>query len=223
MSECCATLHRWFNACERLRFPFSKEKIPRNGIYILFEKGERAHGGDRIVRVGTHTGHNQLPSRLQEHFLRENKDRSIFRKNIGRALLSRTEDPFLSIWELDLTSHRARAAHGHKVDRTRQLSIEQAVSAYIRDNFTFVVFPVAEQADRLRWESQLISAISLCEECQPSSGWLGRFSPKNRIRESGLWQVNELYKKPLSPDDLAILGFTSYGHPQLRRPEDTSP
>ena len=205
MSECCATLHRWFNACERLSFPFDKERIPPNGIYILFEKGERAHGGDRIVRVGTHTGHNQLPSRLQQHFLKENKDRSIFRKNIGRALLSRAEDPFLSMWELDLTSHQARAAHGHKVDRTRQLNIEQAVSVYIHGSFTFVVFPVAGQANRLQLESRLISTISLCEECRPSRAWLGQYSPKSRIRESGLWQVNELYKDPLSPDDFAML------------------
>ena len=206
MSECCATLHRWFNACERVSFPFSKERIPPNGIYILFEKGERGHGGDRIVRVGTHTGHHQLPSRLQQHFLKENKDRSIFRKNVGRALLSRAEDPFLSVWELDLTSHQARATHEGQVDRARQLDVEQEVSAYIRDNFTFLVFPVAEQADRLRLESRLISTISLCEECQPSSAWLGRFSPKSRIRECGLWQVNELYKDPFSSDELAMLG-----------------
>lgn len=205
MGECCATLHRWFNAGERLGFPVGKERIPRNGIYILFEKGEQAHGGDRIVRIGTHTGHNQLPSRLQQHFLKENKDRSIFRKNIGRALLSRAEDSFLSMWELDLTSHQARLAHGHKVDPTRQLSIEHEVSAYIRANFTFVVFPVSEQADRLQWESRLISTISLCEKCQPSPAWLGQFSPKSRIRESGLWQVNELYKDPLSSDELARL------------------
>jgi hypothetical protein len=205
MSEYCATLHRWFNARERLSFPFSRERIPPNGIYLLFEKGEQAHVGDRIVRIGTHTGHNQLLSRLQQHFLRENKDRSIFRKNIGRALLARANDPFLPMWELDLTSQEARAAHGHKVDRAKQLSIEQGVSACIRDNFTVVVFPVAAQVDRLRLESRLISTISLCEACQPSTAWLGHFSAKSRIRESGLWQVNELYKDPLSADELAML------------------
>jgi len=205
MSECCAKLHRWFNARERLSFPFGKERIPPNGVYILFEKGEGAHGGDRIVRVGTHTGYSQLPSRLHQHFLKENKDRSIFRKNIGRALLLRSEDAFLSMWELDLTSHQARTAHGHMVDRTKLLSMEQGVSAYIRDNFTFVVFPVGGKRDRLRLESRLISTISLCQECQPSSTWLGHFSPKSRIRESGLWQVKELYKDSLSPGDLAML------------------
>jgi hypothetical protein len=64
--------------------------------------------GSRIVRIGTHTGANQLCSRLKQHFLNEMKDRSIFRKNIGRCLLKQANDPFLEFWELDLTSHAAR-------------------------------------------------------------------------------------------------------------------
>jgi len=79
MSEKCKQLHQWFNNLERISFPFDDRKIPRNGIYILFEKGETAHGMDRVVRIGTHTGKNQLRSRLKQHFIKENKDRSIFR------------------------------------------------------------------------------------------------------------------------------------------------
>ena len=108
MSEKCKQLHQWFNNLERFSFPFDKRKIPRNGIYILFEKGETALGMDRIVRIGTHTGENKLRSRLKEHFINENKDRSVFRKNIGRALLNRVKDPFLAQWEIDLTSRGAR-------------------------------------------------------------------------------------------------------------------
>ena len=47
----CDALHRLFTGLYRHRFPFEEENIPRNGIYILYEKGERAHGTDRIVRV----------------------------------------------------------------------------------------------------------------------------------------------------------------------------
>jgi len=79
-----------------LRFPFCEDQIPLNGIYILFEKGELAHNTDRIVRIGTHTGINQLRSRLKQHFIVENKDRSIFRKNIGRALLNKNHDDFIN-------------------------------------------------------------------------------------------------------------------------------
>ena len=96
MSKNCHTIHQWFNGMKKHSFPFNEQEIPLNGIYILFEKGEFAHSTNRIVRIGTHTGNNQLRSRLFQHFLNENKDRSIFRKNIGRALLNKDEFVFLA-------------------------------------------------------------------------------------------------------------------------------
>jgi hypothetical protein len=83
MTNFCEELHKIFNTLKRFSFPFDDTNIPLNGIYILFQKEEMAHGADRIVRIGTHTGKNQLHSRLKQHFINENKDRSIFRKNIG--------------------------------------------------------------------------------------------------------------------------------------------
>ncbi len=195
-------MHALAHTLPRLAFPFNENAVSRDGIYILFEKGERAHGGDRIVRVGTHTGEHQLRSRLQQHFINENKDRSIFRKNIGRCLLHKMEDPFLSVWELDLTSRIAREHHGASVDFHKQKEIEKSVTTYIQKNFSFVTVGIETKDERLILESQLISTISLCEECAPSSQWLGNHSPKEKIRESGLWLVNELYKQPLSERDI---------------------
>ncbi|MEQ8154919.1 MAG: hypothetical protein ABRQ25_08575 [Clostridiaceae bacterium] len=56
MSEVCCKLHKMLRNLERFRFPFDKKSIPKNGVYILFEKNEYGHDGDRIVRIGTHTG-----------------------------------------------------------------------------------------------------------------------------------------------------------------------
>ncbi len=120
ISSRCAELHRLLNSLEKLSFPYDPSKIPLNGIYFLFEKSELAHGTNRTVRVGTHTGANQLRSRLDQHFVHEKKDRSIFRKNIGRALLSKANDPFLGTWELDLTSSKAKRALLGKIDMTKQ-------------------------------------------------------------------------------------------------------
>jgi hypothetical protein len=200
----CEALHAWVNSLPVFQFPFGVSGIPVNGIYVLFETGEVGHGAHRIVRVGTHTGHNQLPSRLRQHLLVENKDRSIFRKNIGRALLNRDHDPFLSLWELDRTARIMRDQHPG-IDLDRQRVIEGLVSTYIREHFSFVVIPVAEKAERSRLESQMISTVSLCAGCRPSAQWLGLSSPKAKIRESGLWLVNELYKEPLSSQDLERL------------------
>jgi hypothetical protein len=203
MSDFCGELHRIMDRAPRFRFPFDEKKIPKNGIYVLFEKGERAHGGDRIVRIGTHTGRDQLRSRLFQHFLRENKDRSIFRKNIGRALLMKAHDPFLAKWELDLTPAKARKEHLTNVYEKKLKATEHKVTRYMQKAFSFAVFRVDDKDERLTLESCMISTVSLCEECKPSQGWLGRSSPKEKIRRGGLWLVNELYKEPLSHASLA--------------------
>jgi len=198
MSRICFELHQLLNHLPVFVFPFDTSRIPLNGIYILFETGETGHNTDRIVRIGTHTGRDQLRSRLKQHFIQENKDRSIFRKNIGRAILNRDNDPFLAQWEIDLTSYYAKQMYKNVVDFSKQKQVEHQVTKYIQEKFHFVVFRVDEKEKRMAWESNLISTVSLCTECRPSSNWLGNYSPIEKIRQSGLWNVNELYKKPLS-------------------------
>jgi len=201
----CYNIHQLFNKMPRYKFPFDEESIPENGIYILFEKGENAHSADRIVRIGTHTGKDQLPYRLFEHFLTENKDRSIFRKHIGRALLNKAKDPFLNQWELDLTSKQARQKHAKKISQKKLEATEKKVSKYIRSNFSFVAFKVDDKDKRLDLESKIISTVSLCTECEASDKWLGSHSPIDRIRQSGLWLVQGLWKTPLSVKEIKRL------------------
>ena len=205
MSKNCHTIHQWFNGMKKHSFPFNEQEIPPNGIYILFEKGEFAHSTNRIVRIGTHTGNNQLRSRLFQHFLNENKDRSIFRKNIGRALLNKDKDTFLEQWEIDLTTKNAKNLHSNSVDFIKQKETEKRVTKYIQDNFSFVVFQIDSKDKRLEIESKIISTVSLCEECKSSENWLGNSSPKEKIGKSGLWLVNELWKTPLSNEDMIEL------------------
>lgn len=202
MSEVCAQLHQALRVLERNRFPFDAKRIPANGLYVLFENGETGHGGDRIVRIGTHTGEAQLRSRLKQHFITPSKDRSIFRKNIGRALLNRNHDPFIREWEFDLTTRKAKDELGPLVDFTKQAEVELQVSAYIQEQFEFVVIGEDEKSARLDIEAKLVATVSHCRDCGPSARWLGLSSPKDKIRESGLWQVNELYGEGLSASDL---------------------
>ena len=202
MSECCNELHHIFNKMPTYQFPFDSSEIPLNGVYVLFEEGESAHGVNRIVRVGTHTGDAQLRSRLRQHFVAENKDRSIFRKNIGRALLNKVQDPFLEQWEIDLTTRMARVQYAHAINFDKLKTVEREVTSYIQSDFKFVAFRVDDKNKRLELESKLISTVSLCNECSASTRWLGQHSPVGKIRQSGLWLVNELYKTPFSQNDV---------------------
>ena len=198
MIDICSELHNTLSCIPHHHFPFNNTLVPLNGIYVLFEDGEYGHGKDRIVRIGTHTGKDQLGSRLNQHFIVENKDRSIFRKNIGRALLNKVHDPFLDQWEIDLTTREAKDKYVFQVNREKLQDVERQVTEYLQAHFRFVVFPILQKGERLMFESRIISTVSLCQTCKPSPNWLGLFSSREKIRESGLWIVNELYKQPLS-------------------------
>lgn len=211
MSEICHAIHTYSHNLPRLLYPFNASSIPQNGVYLLFEQRERAHEGDRIIRVGTHTGANQLPSRISQHFIKENKDRSIFRKNIGRALMNKVNDPYLEVWNLDLTTRANKEKYSERVQTERQKLVEAAVSDYIRSNISFVFIPVSDKSDRIQLESRLISAIAQCSECRGSSTWLGQYSPIAKIMDSGLWQVNELFKDPLTFAEFKVLIANSTG------------
>ena len=194
IEDICENVHRLLRQLPRHKFPFNEEKIPLNGIYVFFEKGESGHRGNRIVRIGTHTGQNQLCLRLRQHFIQEKKDRSIFRKNIGRCLLNHSQDPFLADWNLDLTTRKNRLKFKSKIDHKKQARIEKKVSEHLRQNMKFSVFEVLDKETRLLMEARLISIVSRCEKCTSSTHWLGSKSPVTKIKESGLWQVMHLYK-----------------------------
>jgi hypothetical protein len=203
MSNSCKILHQVFNGLQRFTFPFNANEVPLNGVYILFEKGELAHDAARITRIGSHTGADQLRSRLYQHFLNENKDRSIFRKNIGRALLNKNRDHFLEKWDLDLTSAQAKINSSPGIDLKKQQIIEKQVSGYIQENFSFVTFRMDDNIKRLHLEKGLIATVSHCSECKPSDNWFGFNSPKEKIRKSGLWQEQHLWKEPLSEREMS--------------------
>lgn len=208
MSQDYQQIHQLFNKMKKYSFPFDAQQIPKNGIYIIFERGELSHSTNRVVRVGTHTGIDQLRSRLFQHFVNENKDRSIFRKNIGRALLYKDGDDFLKQWEIDLTTKKNKELYLNFIDLKKQKETETRVTNYIQNNLSFVVFQVDNKDKRMEIESKIISTISLCKECKASKNWLGNFSPKEKIIKSGLWLANELWKTPLTNADIRELKKT---------------
>ena len=200
-------LHKLFNSQKRYSFPYQefKREIPKNGIYIIFEQGEKYLEFDRIVRVGTHTGKNQLYSRLNQHFIKENKNRSIFRKNIGRCFLNRENNSYLSIWNIDTTSAEKRKMNSHLVNVEFERQIESLISKYIQGNLSFCVFRMDNREQRLFWESKIASTLAQSCELRPSSGWLGNHSPKEKIRTSGLWQEKGLDEKSIEVKELEEL------------------
>jgi len=151
MSEQCRWLHEKLEQLPLVKFPFCLDELPENGIYFFYEQGETwGHGGikPRIVRVGTHRDGN-FRRRIAEHYLLNeaktnfNKDkpkpsdRSIFRKNIGRALLKKNENPYLKIWEIDFMTRNNKMKFSNQRDINKEQETERQITELLRDNFAF--------------------------------------------------------------------------------------
>ena len=193
--------------------------LPENGIYFFYEDGEfGGHNGEllRIVRIGTHRSNN-FRNRIAEHFLlKENKmnfdknkpkpsDRSIFRKNIGRALLNKDNDPYLKIWEIDFLPKKNRIKYGHLRDIEKEKLVESKITEILRKRFTFRFIIVEREDERIGakgLESKLIATVARCKKCKPSESWLGIYSPIPKIRNSGLWLKQHLNAREIDEEEM---------------------
>lgn len=218
MSELCKWLHEQLEQLPIIKFPFKLEQLPENGIYFFYENMEIwEHGGykPRIVRIGTHKDGN-FRSRIKEHFLFDESkmdfdaakpaphERSIFRKNIGRALLNKAKDDYLKIWEIDFTTRRNREEYGRLRDVQKEKKIESEVTRILREKFSFRFIIADDRMKRMGaegLESSLIGTVAHCKLCRPSSNWLGNYSPKRQIKESGLWLVQYLKANEINESD----------------------
>ncbi len=166
-----------------------KSELPANGIYIFFEQGETIQYRDivteRAVRVGINTSDVGFPDRIYKHY-GNNRKQSIFRKHIGKALLTKEnpKHPLLRDWGLKT---------GPPLPE-----IEQMVSDLLYQTFTFCCFAVDEAEERQKFETSLIALFAQHPLGKPSAGWLGRYAVNERIRRSGLWNCDDIDKTPLT-------------------------
>ena len=230
LDETCSWLHSQLESLPMIKVPFDIVKLPLNGIYFFYEQGEYANHGNsvgsiginnntinsRIVRVGTHK-ENNFRSRISEHFLLNEvtkmkftianpklSDRSIFRKNIGRALLNKENDCYLKIWNIDFLPKDNRLKFNLMRNIAKERQIESQITKMLRETFSFRYIPLEGQETRIGkegLESRLIGTISSCSLCQPSNNWLGKYSPIREIRNGKLWLSQYLHSTPLIEQD----------------------
>jgi hypothetical protein len=125
----------------------------------------------------------------------------MFRKNIGRCILNKNGDPYLDTWNHDTTSKEKKERFSSEINKTLEAELEEEISKYIQENLTFCLLELPIKKDRLDYEASLIGRVSDCMNCRPSNKWLGNFSPEDKIKEKGLWQVNQLSHRPLSKEE----------------------
>jgi hypothetical protein len=191
------------------------EKLPENE-YFFYERDEIWGHGERklrIVRIGTHNKEGNFRSRIKEHYLFDESkmnfdkdvpkpsDRSIFRKNLGRALINRDRDNYLQIWEIDFMTRKNRESFGYTRDIDREKRIESTITKTLTERFYFRFIIIESRLKRKQLESSLIGTVASCNLCKPSDNWLGNYSPKKQIKESGLWLVQHLKANRIDEND----------------------
>ena len=185
---------------------------PTRGVYFFFEPGEvrsDAGKGFRVTRVGTHAltakSRTTLWNRLSQHrgvasTGGGNHRGSIFRLLVGAALKQRDAQEEPESWGIG--SDPGAAARKLGIDRSTvknsERGLEQMVSRHI-GAMPFLCLSVddAPGGDSLRGliEQNSIALLSNFERDSldpPSSSWLGQFSDRPRVRESGLWNNNHV-------------------------------
>jgi hypothetical protein len=201
------SLTTFFNQAKRHRFPYKESEIPKNGIYIIFEKGEKQSNLDRVVRIGSHNGDNRLFARIDEHFIGGDHRSSIFRKHLGRCFLAidkRTD--YLLNWDLKIKKKVDKARNLDKIDWVLEAKYERKLTDYIRNNFSFILIEdLTEKVKRKRLEEGLIATFAQSDEKIISKKWLGKFHPDRKIRASGLWNIQHINGRPLNEEEVKVI------------------
>jgi hypothetical protein len=216
--DLCRRLHEVLEQLPAHRYPIHWRSLPSNGVYFFYESGEYwGHGGQkpRVVRIGAHREGN-LVSRMRSHYVADStirrldydraapKDRSIFRKNIGRALLAKSRSRYLKVWDWDATEKSHRALVQNHRDIMVEQRLEKRINRILAERFWFRVLPTPSQEGVLGvggLEARLIGTVAGCGNCRASDAWLGHFSPQHKVRHSGLWLSQHLDDESLRPSD----------------------
>jgi hypothetical protein len=196
-----------FNQAKRFHYPYKEGEISKNGIYVMFEKGEKHSNLDRVVRIGSHTGQNRLFERINEHYIGEDHRDSIFRKHIGRCILTKEKMvDYIKNWDLKIKKREDKSKNFDKINWELENKLELEVSDYIKNNFTFIVIPNLIDVDnRLRLEDGLIATFAQFEEKTISENWLGNYHPEKKISNSGLWNIQGIKGSPLTNEEIKMI------------------
>lgn len=172
---------------------------PKSGVYFFFESSEVRNGTTqpRVVRIGTHgvsrgskaTLWNRLRTHRGTGNGTGNHRSSIFRLHVGAAISAKDPRVRVSTWGV------GQAADA-KI-REAEESLERKVSEHLGEMHVLwlaIEDDASPASDRAYIERNLIGLLAgkSGPASPPSRSWLGRFSPNERIRKSGLWNLGFL-------------------------------
>lgn len=195
----------------------SRDGWPEHGIYLLFEPGE-VRGNrvtPRVTAVGSHGLEEGSPvllwTRLAQHRGSVagpnpgagNHRRSSLRTHIGAALLA-SDERFAAA-----ADSWGQAANTSRSVRNAEAALEREVSRRI-GAMPLLWLAVPDRRERAATVAGLIGTLSERggqPVDPPTTGWLGRQSPDESVRTSGLWHATHTHH---GPDEAAVVRFLDH-------------
>ena len=169
---------------------------PKRGVVWFFEQSElrtNTGGGLRVVRVATHALKPELQSTLWDRLSHDASGThrgSVLRTVLGTALRDLMGGAEPQSWGRGATP---------PADSVRQeLTLEAAVSLYISQMpFLYLAVDDAPGPHSLRGFIERNSVALLSNYARtpidpPSAAWLGRRSNKEKVAQSGLWNIQHV-------------------------------
>lgn len=179
-------------------------RVPKRGIYFFFEAGENRMSSPferRVVRIGTHSvsvgSKATLWNRLRTHRGGENGSGnhrgSIFRLHVGDALIRRAglEGAFPTWGVGQSAPEQVRAAEQEiELEVSKVIGLMPVLWLDVGDE-------ASPDSDRTYLERNLIALLSgpTGPIDLPSRQWLGRWSSREAVGASGLWNVNHVFEE----------------------------
>jgi hypothetical protein len=165
-----------------------------NGLYFFYEKGEvSGHAPEgRVVRIGNHPrARDGLKKRLSLHYS-GNKNSSVFRRLVGGAIL-RKNNPGDSCLSPEPGKGHWEKQKLHSCEKCKPIKNE--INKLLENNFYFRCLEVVDLNLRNSLEKKLVATISLCPLCsKPSKNWLGKYAYPEKVKKSGLWNSDYVFK-----------------------------
>lgn len=198
------TLKRKIGGFRKLADCSSKMTWPKRGVYFVYENDEDRSdtgAGPRVVRVGTHAvrlgSSSTFWQRQRQHIgLRSgggNHRGSVFRLLLGEAVISKEN---LKLKFPDWSKGNSAL----KSVLQAELPLELRVSKIVGE-MNLLWLPIDDEAGpkslRSFVEQNSIGLLSNYKRAPidpPSQKWLGRNSPRQRVKESGLWNQDYVEK-----------------------------
>jgi hypothetical protein len=179
---------------------------PARGVAFFFEKSERRSDsgtGPRVVRVTTHALKPELNSSLWDRLAADKGGvhrQSPFRTLVGLSLRELMGNKEPQSWGRGADAAAAAREHGEPLAAVErhEAALEAAVSVYL-GQMPFVVLAVDDAPGPMSARGfieknavALLSNYARTVVDPPSPAWLGRRCGREKVRQSGLWNLNHV-------------------------------